>query len=53
LSGCPSVTDSEVNKWRFFDKLLLLNDLGVHVWRGLIRRTTATQNTFVLRSVKG
>src|SRR5271154_4771834 len=25
LSGCPSVTDSEVNKWRFFDKRLLLS----------------------------
>src|SRR5579859_7790014 len=24
LSGWPSVTDSEVNKWRFFDKLILL-----------------------------
>src|SRR5450755_3101578 len=30
LSGWPSVTDSEVNRWRFFDKLLLLaSDLRV------------------------
>src|SRR5579864_1192595 len=39
LSGCPSVTDSEVNKWRFFDKLVLLRKRsGRHVWRGTIKR---------------
>src|SRR5271154_6363507 len=37
LSGCPSVTDSEVNKWRFFDKLFSLQAMGVTSGGGLIR----------------
>src|ERR1700676_2918085 len=39
LSGCPSVTDSEVNRWRFFDKRVLLSKrFGRYVWRGMIKR---------------
>src|ERR1700733_792904 len=34
LSGWPSVTDSEVNRWRFFDKIVLLKQSGRYVWWG-------------------
>src|SRR5580692_7344721 len=51
LSGCPSVTDSEVNKWRFFDKRLLLRkQSGRYVWRGMINGHTKCD---VLQSLKG
>src|SRR3984893_8172665 len=51
LSGCPSVTDSDVNRWRFFDKLFSLAiDLGVTSGGG---RSNGHTKCNVLRSVKG
>src|SRR6202142_4204073 len=53
LSGCPSVTDSEVNKWRFFDKrVLLASDLGVTSGGGRSVHNSHTK-CFVLGYVKG
>src|ERR1700686_1662658 len=50
LSGCPSVTDSEVNKWRFFDKRVLLSKrFGRYVWRGTIKRPHEMRFSAVLK----
>src|SRR5208282_3478722 len=54
LSGCPSVTDSEVNKWRFFDKRVLLgSDLGVTSGGGRSALNNGHTKCNVLRSWKG
>src|SRR5271156_5396638 len=53
LSGCPSVTDSLVNKWRFFDKRFLLANMGLTSGRGSIRTRRPHEMLYVLRSVKG
>jgi hypothetical protein len=50
LSGWPSVTDSEVNKWRFFDKRVLLSKrFGRYVWRGMLKRPHEMQCFAVLK----